>query len=43
MNYTKPEVIAKNQPTGSFAAGCPARDRYHDGGNYDCKSCDRTE
>ncbi len=23
MTYTKPQVIAKNNPTGSFAAGCP--------------------
>ena len=26
MAYKKPRLIAKNNPTGSFAAGCPAKD-----------------
>lgn len=25
--YQKAQMIAKNLPTGSYAAGCPARDR----------------
>ncbi len=39
MNYTKPEVIAKNQPTGTFAAGCPAKDT---GPDWICKNCERS-
>ena len=27
MKYQKPQVIAKNNPKGSFAAGCPANHR----------------
>lgn len=26
-NYQKAEMIAKNLPTGSYAAGCPAKER----------------
>ena len=26
MAYKKPQLIAKNNPTGSFAAGCPSKD-----------------
>jgi len=42
MAYKKPRLIAKNNPTGSFAAGCPAeyRGEYAGGG---CKDCERTE
>jgi len=25
MSYKKPEVLAKNQPTGSYSAGCPEK------------------
>ncbi len=39
MNYTKPEVIAKNQPTGSFAAGCPEQDKG--AGSRGCDYCER--
>ena len=28
MAYKKPRLIAKNNPTGSFAAGCPTNVRY---------------
>ena len=41
MEYTKPQVIAQNSSTGSYAAGCPAKDTA----NWDpseCKSCERT-
>lgn len=27
MAYKKPRLIAKNKPTGSFAAGCPTSSR----------------
>lgn len=40
MAYTKPQVIAQNASTGSYAAGCPA-----DGNNVRqfCRNCERTE
>ncbi len=25
--YSKPQIVAKNLPSGSYAAGCPAKDR----------------
>lgn len=37
--YAKPQMVAKNAPAGSYAAGCPANHR----GPYDCKNCDRAE
>ena len=40
MAYKKPRLIAKNNPTGSFAAGCPTGDRY--GNTYECRQCERT-
>ena len=42
MAYTKPQVIAQNASTGSYAAGCPAEGMgpYVDSG---CKACERTE
>jgi len=39
MAYKKPQIIAKNNPTGSFAAGCPAEGT----GTGWCKHCDRAE
>lgn len=36
--YKKPQLVAKNKPTGSFAAGCPAENF---GDSYFCKKCDR--
>lgn len=42
MAYTKPQVIAQNTASGSYAAGCPAKGT---GGTsyYDtCKQCERT-
>ena len=38
MKYQKPQVIAKNNPTGSFAAGCPSNENGHIDG---CNRCDR--
>ena len=40
MAYKKPRLIAKNNPTGSFAAGCPTGDSY--GTDYECRKCERT-
>lgn len=45
--YQKAQIIAKNLPTGSYAAGCP---QYHNGHNASpnqpgwggCKSCERS-
>ena len=39
MKYQKPQVIAKNNPTGSFAAGCPEQ---HRGSSMSCLNCERT-
>lgn len=46
MAYTKPQVIAQNASTGSYAAGCPAKDRGIDGGVSNptgCTNCERTK
>jgi len=40
MTYSKPVVIAKNNPQGSFAAGCPEKGT---GGPGVCKNCERTK
>ena len=40
MKYEKPEIIAQNSTTGSYAAGCPADTN---GSSYWCKECERTE
>ena len=39
MAYTKPQVIAQNASTGSYAAGCPAKNT---GAGW-CKDCERTQ
>lgn len=39
MAYTKPQVVAQNASTGSYAGGCPAQD---DGNNCFCRQCERT-
>ncbi len=38
MKYEKPEIIAQNTETGSYAAGCPSNDR-----SVRCLDCERTE
>ena len=38
MAYKTPRLIAKNNPTGSFAAGCPTNEGY---GAF-CRICERT-
>jgi hypothetical protein len=41
--YKKPVLIAKNNPTGSFAAGCPANQDASGGRTAaTCKKCERT-
>jgi hypothetical protein len=37
-NYVKAQVVAKNSPEGSYAAGCP-----ESGTGYYCKQCERTK
>lgn len=39
MAYKKPQLIAKNNPTGSFAAGCPVNDGWLSA----CRLCDRAQ
>ena len=47
MTYTKPQVIAQNASHGSYAAGCPTKDRggQHPGSSgaerY-CRQCELT-
>ena len=45
--YQKAKMIAKNLPTGSYAAGCPAMERAGEGtGDYGknmCLRCERTQ
>ena len=48
MAYTKPQVIAQNASAGSYAAGCPAKDRGSDWGTggssaIGCTNCERTK
>lgn len=43
--YKKVEMVAKNAPSGSYAAGCPANDRgsdYMSDGPHGCTNCERT-
>jgi len=47
--YSKAQIIAKNLPTGSYAAGCPEEIRtnvaYYGNSNghvRSCKYCERT-
>ena len=48
MAYTKPQVIAQNASSGSYAAGCPAKDRgpdFNTGTSIatGCTNCERTK
>lgn len=41
--YQKAQMVAKNLPAGSYAAGCPAQNRGpHNIGKDSCISCERT-
>ena len=50
-NYSKAKMIAKNLATGSYAAGCPEKDRGHDRSAWEndgwiqtgCLNCERTK
>lgn len=46
MAYTKPQVIAQNASSGSYAAGCPVKDNggqpNSTSGLQNCKNCERT-
>lgn len=47
-NYKKVQMVAKNAPTGSYAAGCPSHNRDNIGGSYGpngtgCLACERTK
>ena len=47
--YSKPQMMAKNAPTGSYAAGCPAKGTggmWGSGGTIwhsACKNCERVK
>ena len=38
MAYTKPQVVAQNASTGSYAAGCPVNSRSF----AECRECEKT-
>ena len=38
--YVKVELKAKNAPSGSYAAGCPAETSEGYGGGWWCKRCE---
>lgn len=40
MAYTKPQIVAQNASTGSYAAGCPADNNTV---SFNCRECERTE
>lgn len=42
MAYTKPQVVAQNTASGSYAAGCPAQNTGP-GLTSGCKACERTQ
>lgn len=41
MAYTKPQVVAQNSASGSYAAGCPANNSNPAAPSV-CKECERT-
>ena len=47
MAYTKPQVIAQNASSGSYAAGCPTNVRKAPQGSsnnyYVCRECEITQ
>ena len=43
-SYKKVEVVAVNAPSGSYAAGCPEKNRGGSStGDYSCINCERTK
>lgn len=45
MTYTKPQLIAQNASTGSYAAGCPTNNRgnWRQAPAHICRSCEITQ
>lgn len=43
MAYTKPQVIAQNASSGSYAAGCPAQGGGPVTSEGTCRRCERTK
>lgn len=48
--YVKAQIIAKNLPTGSYAAGCPSKNTgkerclmFDNLSGEGCKSCERSQ
>ena len=41
--YVKAQVVAKNNPQGSYAAGCPPKTNGGDWASSGCKACERTK
>ncbi len=39
MAYTKPQIIAQNASSGSYAAGCPGEGPFR--GPSDCNACNQ--
>lgn len=42
MAYTKPQIIAQNASSGSYAAGCPTEHRTP-GATNPCLNCELTK
>ena len=40
--YTKVKLVAKNNPDGSYVAGCPTHGARGQHGPGECKKCERT-
>jgi hypothetical protein len=38
--YAKPQMMAKNAPTGSYAAGCPTNRKYDGTSSKYCAACE---
>ena len=38
--YAKPQMMANNAPTGSYAAGCPTKVGNRNPGSSVCRSCE---
>lgn len=43
MAYTKPQVIAQNASTGSYAAGCPTNMKRFPSDTFNCRPCEITK
>lgn len=43
MAYTKPQVIAQNASTGSYAAGCPTNMKRFPNDTINCRPCEITK